>query len=122
MTVMKSHCPRTAYCATTLQPKSVISLFTCSRRSGSLCRVWRPSGVRVLIRMYVGIMPSSLNGVRPSNAGSLHAVATLEEGCAVNIKRSSAKQAATGSPTAIYAPDPSASHLHAGQHFQLGRL
>src|SRR6266481_4950121 len=31
----------------------VISLFTCSRRSGSLCRVWRPSGVRVLIRMYV---------------------------------------------------------------------
>jgi hypothetical protein len=37
-----------AYCVTTLQPNSEISLFTASSRSGSLCRVWLPSGVNEL--------------------------------------------------------------------------
>jgi hypothetical protein len=49
----------TAYWATTSQPKSVISWFTSSKRSGSLCNVRRPSGVSVLNKIYVCIAPSS---------------------------------------------------------------
>src|ERR1700730_11328078 len=59
MTVIKSQEPSTAYWATTSQPKSVISWFTSSKRSGSLCNVRRPSGVSVLNKIYVGIAPSS---------------------------------------------------------------
>src|SRR4029450_6272467 len=43
-------------CPPTWPPNSVISRLTSSRRSGLRCKVCRPSGVRVLNKIYVGIM------------------------------------------------------------------
>src|SRR5262249_48352737 len=40
------------------QPQSSISLCTASRRSGFVCRVCRPAGVKVLSNAYAGIAPS----------------------------------------------------------------
>src|SRR6266852_5984597 len=60
-----------AYWATTSQPKSVISWFTSSKRSGSLCNVRRPSGVSVLNKIYVGIALSSFAGDQSGKATDL---------------------------------------------------
>jgi hypothetical protein len=41
--VIKSHCSSTTYCATTLQPKSAISLLTCSNLVQGLASLWGES-------------------------------------------------------------------------------